>query len=226
MRFFIGVLALVHCLGFAQQSAEQSEEERLLATAEQLASALPMNTDEATAAVWRLCQVASQTKDSRIHWKARGIAERISNADPLNPRARFAYGYFRSREAIETFEPITQKRRLQDGRRLVQDALMMGARDAHFLLDAGLLTLSLSPKMNLVQRGVDALVRSRRLLGDNFDTLDAARRADWNAGLGKGFDLLDLPELARNHYMEASTLAPQTSSGEAAREWLKARSLG
>lgn len=226
MRLLIGVLSLVYVLGSAQQTPEQTEEERLLATAEQMTAELPMNVEVATASIWKLCQVASQTKDSKIHWRARAVAEKISNAEPLNPRARFVYGFFRAREAIETFEPLTQKRREQDGRRLVQDALMMGARDAHFLLDAGLLTLSLSPKLNLVQRGVDSLVLAQRLMGDGFEAMDAIRRADWHAGMAKGFHLLDLPELARNHYVEAVTLAPETASGEAAREWLKARNLG
>src|SRR5690606_16213318 len=117
-------------------------------------------------------------------------------------------------------DPFTQKRRLHEGRRLVQDALSMGARDPHFLLDAGLLVMSLSPKLDLVQRGVDALVLSRRLMGSEFDSMPASRRADWNAGLGKGFAMLDLPELARNYYEQAAVLAPETPSGEAARDWL------
>src|SRR5687768_2858767 len=116
MRLIIVVLSLAYCLGYGQQTPVQSEEESLLATAEQLASNLPTSVEESTAAVWKLCQVASQTKDSKIHWRARAIAEKISNADPLNPRARFVYGYFRAREAFETFEPLTQKRREHDGR--------------------------------------------------------------------------------------------------------------
>ena len=226
MRVLVAVFSLVCCLSFAQTAPEQTEEERLLATAEQIAADLPMSVDAATAAIWKLCQVASQTRDSKIHWRARAVAEKVSNAEPLNPRARFVYGYFRAREAIETFEPLTQKRREHDGRRLVQDALMMGARDPHFLLDAGLLTLSLSPKLSLVQRGVDSLVLSRRLLGDSFEEMDAARKADWHAGMAKGFHLLNLQELARDHYVAALALAPETPSGEAAREWLKARNLG
>jgi hypothetical protein len=222
MRYLIGICALVYCAGFAQEM----DEERLLSTAEELSAALPASVEEATAAIWQLCQVASQTKDSKIHWKARLVANKISDAQPFNPRARFAYGYFRTREALDTFEPLTQRQRWQDGRAILQDALMMGARDAHFLLDAGLLTMSLSPKLNLVPRGVDALARSRRLLGESFSELSASRRADWHAGMGKGFDILDLQEMARNHFTEAVTLAPSTASGEMARDWLKARNLG
>ena len=227
MRLVFCLVVGIACSAFAQEATpEVSEEARLLEAAEKLVPGLPTSSDEATAAIWHLCQVASQTKDSKIHWKARTVAGKISDADPLNPRARFVYGYFRAREALSTVDPFTQKRRLHEGRRTVQDALSMGARDAHFLLDAGLLIMSLSSKVDLVQRGIDALTLSKRLLGAEFDSLTASRRADWNAGLGKGFAMLDLPELARNHYAEAAALAPQTPSGEAAREWLSARKLG
>jgi hypothetical protein len=134
------------------------------------------------------------------------------------------YGYFRAREAIETFEPITQKRRMSEGQRIVRDALMMGARDPYFLQDAGLLVMSLSPKLNLTQRGLDALTMAKRSMGAEFESMPGERRADWYAGMGKGFELLDLIELARDHFSVAAELAPETPSGQMAREWLKARS--
>jgi len=185
---------------------------------------LPLNLEEATQSIWRLCQVASQTKNSKVHWRAREIADVISANDPLNPRARFVYGYFRAREAIETFEPVTQKRRMAEGKKIVQDALMMGARDPNFLVDAGLLTMSLSPKLNLIQRGLDALTSAKRSMGADFDQMPVERRADWYAGMGKGLDKLDLIELARDHFTVALELAPDTASGQMARDWLKVRS--
>ncbi|MDQ2986267.1 MAG: hypothetical protein M3R13_06035 [Armatimonadota bacterium] len=197
-----------------------------MAPTETLVGGLPASCEEATAALWRLCQVASQTKDSTVLWRAREIADVISQADPLNPRARFVYGYFRSREAIQTADPITLKRRLHEGRRLVADALMMGGRDPYFLLDAGLLVMSLSPKLDLVQRGLDALTLSRRSMGAAFEEMPASRRADWHAGMGKGFDALDLPELARDQFAEAVALGPGTPSGDLAKGWLKARNAG
>jgi len=225
MRAIFCLFALSASLTLAQEPALlETEEQRLLVATEALLPDLPVNLEEATQSLWRLCQVASQTKKSKVHWRAREIAEVISANDPLNPRARFVYGYFRAREAIETFEPITQKRRLADGQKIVQDALMMGARDPYFLQDAGLLVMSLSPKLNLVHRGIDALVLAKRTMGASFDEMPAGRRADWYAGMGKGFDKLDLIELARNHFAVALELAPDTPSGQMARDWLKARS--
>lgn len=196
----------------------------MLAATQALLPELPLNVEEATLSLWRLCQVASQTKNSKVHWRAREIADTISATDPLNPRARFVYGYFRAREAIETFEPITQKRRMAEGQRIVQDALMMGARDPYFLQDAGLLIMSLSPKISLTQRGLDALTLAKRSMGAEFDAMPVERRADWYAGMGKGFDKLDLIELARDHFTVALELAPDSPSGQMARDWIKARS--
>lgn len=225
MRAISCLFALSASLTFAQEpTLVEAEEQRLLAATEALLPDLPVNIEEATQSLWRLCQVASQTKNSKVHWRAREIADVISANDPLNPRARFVYGYFRAREAIETFEPITHKRRMAEGQKIVQDALMMGARDPHFLHDAGLLVMSLSPKLNLIQRGLDALVLAKRSMGTDFDEMPAERRADWYAGMGKGFDRLDLVELARNHFTAALELAPDTPSGQMARDWLKARS--
>jgi hypothetical protein len=225
MRALTCLIALSASVAFAQEpTALETEEQRLLAATEALLPELPLNVEEATQSLWRLCQVASQTKNSKVHWRAREIADVISNSDPLNPRARFVYGYFRAREAIETFEPVTQKRRMAEGQRIVQDALMMGARDPYFLIDAGLLTMSLSPKLNLIQRGIDALTLAKRSMGAAFDEMPVEQRADWYAGMGKGFDKLDLIELARNHFTVALQLAPETPSGQMASEWLKARS--
>jgi len=225
MRAIIFPLALFATLAVAQEpTALETEEQRLLASTEALVPNLPANLEEATLSLWRLCQVASQTKDSKVHWRAREIADVISASDPLNPRARFVYGYFRAREAIQTFEPVTQKRRMAEGQRIVQDALMMGARDPYFLQDAGLLVMSLSPKLNLTQRGIDALVLSKRSLGAAFDEMPPERRADWYAGMGKGLDKLDLIELARDNFTIAVELAPETQSGKLARDWLKSRS--
>lgn len=227
MRALICVMICLGSTAFSQEPAvQESEEQRLLAATELLVDGLPASSEEATAALWRLCQVASQTKDSTVHWRAREIADVISRADPLNPRARFVYGYFRSREAIQTADPITLKRRLHEGRRLVADALMMGGRDPYFLLDSGLLVMSLSSKLDLVQRGLDALTLSRRSMGAAFEAMPASRKADWHAGMGKGFDMLDLPELARDHFTAAVGLAPETPSGELAKEWLKSRNIG
>ena len=223
IRTFCLSLLLVYAAAFAQVTAAEENENRLLETVQSLADKLPESNNEAAAAVWRLCQIASQTKDSQIHWRARIIAEKISAANPLNPRTRFVYGYFRAREAIETAEPITQKRRLHEGRRVLEDAIIMGSRDGHFLLDAGLLVLSLSKKIDMVQRGLDALAMSRRTLAAEFDALPATRRADWNAGMGKGLALLDVPEMARDYYEQAKLLAPESPSGEMAIAWLRAR---
>jgi hypothetical protein len=219
VRAFAFSLLFVIATAKAQIPIEQPSEADLLAAVE----AIEPGDDAAAAGIWKLCQTASQTKKSQIHWRARIVAEKIAKLSPLSPRAQFAYGFFRAKEGIETADPLTQQRRLHEGRRLIQDAVTMGSRDGGFLLDAGLLILSLSPKIDMIQRGLDALAKSRRQLGDEFDAMPAGRRADWHAGMGKGLSELDLPEMARNYFEEAKRLAPESPSGEMAIAWLKAR---
>lgn len=123
---------------------------------------------------------------------------------------------------MNTFDPLTQRRRQSEGKKILDDALMMGARDGRFLHDAGMVLLSMSTRAGMAANAVDALSLSRTTLGAEFDTLADDRKADWFAGMGKGLAELGLSELARQHFTQAAALAPQTHSGEMAREWLKA----
>lgn len=170
--------------------------------------------------VWILLQRSGQG-DKTAHKIGRPLADKLREAQPMNPRAKFAYGYFRVKEGLDTGEPVTRKRRLDDGRRPMGESLTMGSRDPDFLTDAGILLAGLPTDVNFYKQAINSLVLAKKLYGEKFNLLSKERQADWNAAIASGFDTLDLTELAREHFLAAVSLAPDTPSGRKAAAWLR-----
>lgn len=180
--------------------------------------------DEQVRLVWILLQRSIQG-DEDAHKAGKAPSERLKDEYELNPRARFAYGYFRLKEAYDTRDPVLRKRRIDEGRRAMTTALPMGARDADFMFDAGLALANLLPEVDLYKHALNSLTISRRLMGESFDKLSGERKADWFAAMGMAFDSDGLIELARDHFQEAFSLSPDSTSGRKALSWLRSRGV-
>lgn len=157
--------------------------------------------------------------DANAHKIGKPHAERLRSEEPMNPYARFAYGYFRYRETWDINDPVTRTRRLQEGRRQMLEAAQMGARDANFLLDAGLVMSNLRPEADLFRDALNLLTLARRTMGGAFSQLPKERQADWFCAMAQAFLRLGLHELARDHYQGAYEIAPDSPSGRKAHAW-------
>jgi tetratricopeptide (TPR) repeat protein len=180
--------------------------------------------DEQVKLVWILLRRSIQG-DEDAHKAGKAPSERLKDEDELNPRARFAYGYFRLKEAYDTRDPVLRKRRIDEGRRAMTTALPMGARDADFLFDAGSALANLLPEVDLYKQALNSLTISKRLLGETFENLSGERKADWFAAMGMAFDSDGLVELARDHYQQAFSLSPDSATGRKALSWLRSRGV-
>jgi len=171
--------------------------------------------------LWLLVQRSAQS-DSTAHKVTRPVAEKVMLQDELDPRSKFAYGYFRAKESWDTIDPILHRRRLDEGRRHVTEALIMGAKDPTFLFDAGIFAIALPTEADTQREGMNALVICHRILGENFGKLPKERQSEWFVAMASGFDILGLNEIARDYFRIGSALAPETVSGRKASTWLKA----
>jgi hypothetical protein len=176
---------------------------------------------ERTRLVWTLCLRSAQG-DPAAHKVARPIAERLRDEDPLSPPAKFAWGFCKAKETEDTIDPFSRVKRMNFGRTAMHDALTMGSRDPAFLIDAAMMLMSTGTEVGMCNDAMNALTVARRLYGDAFAALPKQRQADWYAAMAKGFDVLSLQELARDHFKSAATIAPETPSGRLATTWLRA----
>ena len=180
--------------------------------------------DEQVRLVWILLQRSVQG-DEDAHKAGKAPSERLKDEHKLNPRARFAYGYFRLKEAYDTRDPVLRKRRIDEGRRAMTTALPMGARDPDFMFDAGLALANLLPEVDLYKQALNSLTISKRLMAESFENLNSERKADWFAAMGMAFDSDGLIELARDHFQKAFSLSPDSASGRKALSWLRSRGI-
>lgn len=205
----------------AQQDVDLMSNAQLAQRVETLSKQGKDTYAEQVRLTWILAMRSGQS-DGNAHKVGKPIAERLRDEDPLNPRAKFAYGFFRVREAFDTVDPVTRKRRLDEGRRPMSESLIMGARDPDFLTDAGILLVNLRTEVNLYKQGINALALAKRMWGEAFTTLAPERQADWHAAMAAGLLILDLDEIARDHYAAAVAASADSPSGRKAIAWLRA----
>lgn len=176
--------------------------------------------DQQVRLVWVLVMRSVQG-DPEAHKHGKPAAERLAGSNELNPRARFAYGFLRYKEAFDTRDPVTRKRRIDEGRRAMTESLPMGARDGDFCFDAGFVLAGLPADANLYREAANTLAIARRLFGDKFAALEAPRRADWEVAMAAALEKAGIIELAREHYQAAYSVAPDSPSGRMAQIWLR-----
>ncbi|MCH8275112.1 MAG: hypothetical protein IH851_10015 [Armatimonadetes bacterium] len=224
----VGVLLAAAALtvaSFAQGQLDVMTNTELGEKIRQLADQGTDTYDEQVRLVWVLVMRSVQG-DGDAHKVGKKPAERLRSEKDLNFRARFAYGYFRYREAYDTRDPITRKRRLDEGRRQMTEAVPMGRRNADFLFDAGLIFSGLRRDVDLYRSALNTLTLAKRMFEEKFGELSKPRQADWYAAMANAFDMSGLDELARDHYQQAYDLAPDSLSGRKALVWLRSHGGG
>lgn len=218
----VAVFSLAQAL--TQENPDLKSNAQIVAEIDRMSRSGKDTKGERTHLLWVLVMRSAQG-DKEVHRLARPVAEYMLSEKDLEPRIKFAYGYFRLKEGFDTIDPVTRKRRIDTGRRPMSEALTMGARDADFLFDAGMALIGLPTDVNLYTQGINALVLSKRLFGAKFADLPKERQADWWTAMASGFDIYHLNELARDHYLTASAIAPDSPAGRKAVTWLRTHGL-
>lgn len=204
------------------QTPDIKSNPQIMSEIETLSRSEKETKSERTKLLWVLVMRSAQG-DSTIHKQGRAIAENMEKEKGFDPRVKFARGYFRLKEGLDTFEPITRKRRIDEGRRIIGESLSLGGRDADFQLDAGIALVGLPLDVKLCAEGINALALSKRAFGEKFNDLPKDRQADWWVATAAGLDAFRIEEMARDYYKTAVSLAPESVSGRKAAAWLRSR---
>lgn len=215
---FVCLTIALHASAIAQDDLRTNKE--LADQIRELAAQGPETKAEQTKLIWVLV-MRSMHGDKSAHQAGRNAAERLTGADDLNYRAKFAYGFFRLLEAYDSRDPVLRKRRIDEGRRLMTTALPVGARDADFQFDAGMALVGLETNVALFAEGLNALTLARRTFADGWVNVSKDRQADWHVSMAAGFLHIGLTELARDQYKMAYETSPESASGRKAAVWIR-----
>lgn len=175
---------------------------------------------EQTRLVW-LLMMRSMQGDKNAHDFGKASAQRLTSEDDLNYRAKFAFGFFRLKEAYDTRDPVLRKRRIDEGRRAMTTSLPVGSKDFDFQFDAGMAMVGLEPNVELFVQGLNSLVLAKRIMGDGWGAMPKGRQADWHVSMAAGFLHAGMVELARDSYKDAYAISPDSPSGQKALVWLR-----
>lgn len=208
----------------AQTSVSQTTSNQDIATQIYDLSKTEGTHNEQISLLWVLVHRSSEG-DAGAHRLGRPISQRLKQENPLDPRACFAFGYFRIAEAFDTLNVFTRKVRFDEGRKNVFESLTMGARDADFLMDAGMALAALPPDVNLYRTALNTLFQAKRSLGESFQMLSTKQIAGWHVAVARGFELMGLDELARDSYANAAKIAPDSEAGRKAIVWLRSNGI-
>jgi hypothetical protein len=222
--FCLSVLLILGTAVNAQTSLSQMTTNQDIATQIYDLSKREGTYDEQISLLWLLVNRAS-AGDSGAHRLGRPISQRLKEENPLDPRANFAFGYFRIAEAFDTLNVFTRKVRIDEGRKNLYESLTMGARDGDFLMDAGMALIALPRDVNLYRTALNTLFQAKRSLGEAFEALPAQQVAHWHVSVARGFELMGLDELARDSYSAAAKLAPDSEAGRKAIVWLRSNGI-
>lgn len=219
---FAASLCLVCSAGLAQGDVNLLSNNEIGEKIRSLASQGRETQKEQNNLIWVLVMRSVQG-DKNAHSVGRAPAERLKEANDLDYRAKFAFGYFRHKEAYDTRDPVLRLRRLDEGRRAMLASLPVGNRDGDFLFDSGIVMANLSTDANLFKQAADKLTMAKRIFGTGWSDLSKERRADWYCAMGIALEKCGLEEMARDNYRAAYDLAPDSVSGRKALQWIRSK---
>lgn len=223
MKFFVAAsLCIVGTVALAQSDVNLMSNNEIGEKIRALATQGKDTRKEQVNLIWVLVMRSVQG-DKNAHSVGKPAAERIKDANDLDYRAKFAFGYFRHKEAYDTRDPVLRLRRLDEGRRAMLASLPVGNRDGDFLFDSGIVMANLSTDAGLFKQAADKLTVARRIFGTGWADVSKDRRADWYCAMAIALEKCGLEEMARDNYRAAYELSPDSVSGRKALQWIRSK---